>query len=201
MAGKEYEAEVYSMIRAAIRKRGDLKNIVVVSNLYHKQGNNMLENDFVVLLAKLRLILHIEAKTTLEDSSDSQASTVLEGEIKNEEPDFKPSTKKKRPMKNPRDKAKEQFDHGLKFFREVCSDKGWSYCKVLAARSISQAKADSCAKCQPFFFKDGETFDELLNSLEKENRGKLTLTNHLGTILTYFCSLCSFLFTYKYLQQ
>ena len=55
------------MIRAAIRKRGDLKNIVVVSNLYHKQGNNMLENDFVVLLAKLRLILHIEAKTTLED--------------------------------------------------------------------------------------------------------------------------------------
>ena len=162
------------MIRAAIRKRGDLKNIVVVSNLYHKQGKNMLENDFVVLLAKLRLILHIEAKTTLEDSSDSQ----------------------KRPMKNPRDKAKEQFDNGLKFFRKVCSDKGWSYCKVLAARSIYQTKADSCAKCQPFFFKDGETFDELLNSLEKENRGKLTLTNHLGTILTYFCSLCSFLFTY-----
>ena len=174
VSGLNFERYLYTLIEATIKRPSNLKNIFVVSGFKFKANMKIRELDFLLILDRLRLIIHVEAKTSLEDPEDVQDAKDAE--------DAEPPLKKKKKLAiPPGQKAKEQLDAGLQYFREICADKDWGYCKVLATRRQSLEKVAPCGKCRPFLFSNEETFEQLLNLLEESSGGRIVKSNLLLT--------------------
>ena len=182
MAGKEFEQDVFTMIRSTLRRLGH-KNVSVFSGFKFHIHQKERELDFLIIHDELKFIIHVEAKTSLDDTIRSPKTTISKSKSNDDRdsgPPLKrrkgstvtePLPKKKTPKKSPRDKAKEQLDVGLEYFRSVCFDKDWHYCKVPATRSESLARNKPCNNCQPFFITDEKTIEELLGFLRNWNKG------------------------------
>ena len=154
--GKEFEGEIHSMITKNLT---DPKHLLVCE-LPIQINERDRKPDFWMILPERKLIVHIEAKTCLQDNVKRQ-------HLDNAEP-----SSKKPPA---RLVAKEQLNDGLRFSRSICTDDGWHYCKVLATRSESLEKLRLCSKCKPFVFSAKASFIELLKFLETVSEGRVIL--------------------------